>query len=227
MTHTICLLSGERGTGKDTFYTDIINDRVNDKWTIFKDPTNPLIDINDILRLTHKANFIQRNLAANLKYTCWNLLFETTCNLDTIDLAKDQQLKNLNYTLTKQAIKLFEVNPRFNLDMTFREFIIEFDRESDPNRWVKSTIDDLDLTDKILWITDHRYPSHYQYIVEKFNLPITFRLFRSQIPLTNVLSERLLDQFKADYLVLSNVNTDFEFKEACSHFPQYQNYVRV
>lgn len=107
-------------------------------------------------------------------------------------------------------------------------------RLKDEDYWVNRVIEGMKETNGHVVITDWRYPNEYNKICAVFpDTPVTtIRLFRSSVPIPDkhISSERSLDDFMTDILLLSDSGSssyENEFQEACKIFPQYKNYVTI
>lgn len=81
-------------------------------------------------------------------------------------------------------------------------------------------------SDHIYDITDFRFPEELEVMkMKKFNV-VTTRVFRSsvKVPDINDVTERSLDNFTTDYLVIPE---EEDIGEALRMFPQYEGFIRV
>jgi len=113
---------------------------------------------------------------------------------------------------------------------TYRDLLIEHaavKRADNPDYWIIQAADWEDVKGNIM-ITDWRYENELSYLKRIQNINVTtIRVFRSEVsvPPFNVISEHQLDGVFTDYLLVPHENTDEEFNQAKSVFPQYRNYI--
>lgn len=203
--NTILLISGGRGHGKDTFYNDLLCN--NRRWIIYTE--NEIFDIKSL------KNIQRLSFAKLLKESVWFDLTNNQLDEKIIDKYKNIKLIDLP-NIKKDEYSNF-------LQMSFREYIIKIAMEKraiDKDYWVKSAMKN--YKNGNLAITDFRFENEYEYIKKNYDVNVlTIRVYRSNIQLSDDISESSLNNFKTDYLVLSK---DEDFIDFISKFNQYKNY---
>lgn len=115
---------------------------------------------------------------------------------------------------------------------TLRDHYIEHAaemRKINPDHWVEKLIlkNSKDVVDnKVLIITDFRYPNELERMKNEFSKVVTIRVFNSKltVPDASIISEHQLDDISTDFLL---VRTPEDFDKAVVIFPQYKNYVQL
>ena len=186
------LLCGFRGTGKDTFYNNLIEGKLN----------NYVFYSQQDKKLTLKSNYTRVAFADNVKKEV-NILYNTKYNI--------------NSSINKDSI-IYE-------NVTYRDLLIKhalFRKEKDINYWVKHACNWKKCQN--IMITDFRFPHEHDYIISHGYKPLTIRLFRSEVIIPTHESERALDDFTTDFLVLPRQNHSHEYNKVISIFPQYKSF---
>jgi len=92
---------------------------------------------------------------------------------------------------------------------TYRDLLIAHaknKKKEDINYWVKKSYDWKKRNN--VMITDFRFLHEYDYLVKLGHEPVTIRLFRSEVTVPTDISERSLDNFLTDFLVVPLLNHD-------------------
>lgn len=193
MRRSVILLSGFKRTGKDTFYNQIqgnLNEKYN--WHIYANRKNTN-NSQFIELLQNKSNFVRFGFADELK--------KEVCNHYNINEINEYNKDTYSNIYSR----------------TYRELLIDYaakKREQNVNYWCSIVSNKITRFIKYgfnnFMITDFRYPNEYQYISEnnKINTDdiFTVRLFRDYIDIPNIsdLSERSLDDFNFDYILVDH-----------------------
>ena len=204
------LLSGYRGSGKDSFYYYLKKNSPYN-FTVLKSPDfneSNIIDISKCIRI---------GLADEVKTLVHEELGIKIDNLQLLDLAKNH----------------LQFYDKISGDyLPLRHFYIKTGMEMraiDPDFWCKKGLEKLikkfpDSEEVInVFITDYRFPNEKAYF-EKFGKVITYRVFNPYINGLNTVgveSEHSLDNEITDYLVLRKME---DFQDSLTIFPFYEKY---
>lgn len=218
---TVILITGYRGTGKDTF-VDFLEKKVNGslRFVLFSEVVN-----------------LKKSFASDYDYEVYHTPF---CkneiineNLELFDklINKNLHINRLSFAKNvkdKCVIRWKDILPEIvdinniknetipNTTNTYRDLLIleaMIPRHTDSQVWVKKVVDQL-KENCINIITDFRFLSEYEYLN---NLPdvkvITARIFRKNILIKDISSETELDQFKTDLVILTDNTLMNDFKQ--------------
>lgn len=220
------LLSGYRGSGKDSFYYSI-SQNLELEFTILKDPSKTLknnIFTDSYVCDTHKFSKSTRiGLADEVKTLVHEELGIKMTNTSLVDLAKN----HLHFydKISGEYVPLRNFYIKTGMTM----------RAIDPDFWCKKGLEQLlkkfpegiDSEEIInVFITDYRFPNEKTYF-EKYGKVITYRIFSASVNGSNTIgeeSEHSLDNEIMDYLVLRSLN---DFEDAKKIFPYYENYTGI
>lgn len=209
------LVSGYKGSGKDTFYTFLKEQNFFDGkvFYIYGNPHNP--DIKDYYTLLHSIKNPAR------------VALSDPVKQETNSLLKIRLLHPKLAELAKEHLLLFDQHRQDY--RTLRSYYVEYAtqmRRRDQDYWCKKLHSELRYIDtEDIVITDWRFPNEKKYFEKHFSC-LTYRVFRSEAIDRDLgdESEHSLDTEVADYLVLSNP-ADFAIAKAL--LPQYKDYVRI
>lgn len=217
------LLSGYRGSGKDSFYYSI-SQNLELEFTVLKDPSKVLknnIFEDSYICDIHKVSKSPRiGLADEVKTLVHEELGIKMTNYKLVDLAKN----HLHFydKISGEYVPLRNFYIKTGMAM----------RAIDPDFWCKKAMEALlkKFPDKInsseiinVFVTDYRFPNEKAYF-EKYGNVITYRVFSGFVNGLNTLgeeSEHSLDNEVMDYLVLRSLK---DFGDAIHIFPYYSNY---
>jgi hypothetical protein len=214
----LLLLSGFRGSGKDTFFRDLQRGDL-ERWQLYKHPARELDS------KWQSSVPIRRGLADAIK--------------EEVHADLRRQYPHLSHLLTEENKDL----PLFPYERglcSLRDLYIARGVEKkrdDIDYWcrcVRNSVSFVPHCNVVLTITDWRFPHEYDYFLSpesgSSTLPITtVRVFREAVPVpgTDIESERSLDSFTADYLAVPREEHVREKRAACSLFPQYSSFVAM
>ena len=229
------LLSGYRGSGKDSFYYYLQKNSPYN-FTILKsdDSKDTVPFYNDKNSLESKIPETKRSLESKIPETASlrvgladevkTLVHEELGikidNLELLDLAKNYLQFYDNISGKYFPLRHFYIKTGMEM------------RTIDPDFWCKKGLEQLikkypnGLTSEEvinIFITDYRFPNEKAYF-EKFGKVITYRIFSPYVNGLNTVgieSEHSLDNEVTDYLVLRNLE---DFSDAVSIFPFYKKY---
>lgn len=218
------LLCGYRGTGKDTFYTNLCTSgNIHDQYAFYSaaDMARPVDPVK---------NFLYAIAPQALNQPQYQ-------RVAFADALKVEIMKR--YNIPAEPMGLEEKNKiqfknENNKDVSFRDLCIHWAlvrRSEDPDYWAKKALEPLKGSTKVVF-TDWRFLNEYSVVKEKYPQVITARIFRSgvEIPNESIKSEHELDDFTTDILILpKNVNSTLaevnaSLEGAIAQFPQYKNF---
>lgn len=167
------MITGYKGTGKDTFYKLAKENKITDETYEVHGCTKE--EFREIIEnINNRVSF-----ADNVKMLASNRWKDVLSINSFTEENKDKKIRNTNYTI--RDLYILEAAMYANVDPLF---------------WVKNVyIEKNDI------ITDFRYPKEYNYLSEKYKVT-TIRIFRKEIICTNDLIENLLDDFRTDIVLL-------------------------
>jgi hypothetical protein len=229
------LLSGYRGSGKDSFYfylqknspwkfTILKYDNSKDNVPFYNETISLESKIPETASLESKIPETKRSLRIGLADEVKTLVHEELGikidNLQLLDLAKNYLQFYDNISGKYFPLRHFYIKTGMAM------------RSIDPDFWCKKGLEQLIKkypngvkSEEVInvFITDYRFPNEKAYF-EKFGKVITYRIFSPYVNGLNTLdieSEHSLDNEITDYLVLRNPE---DFSDAIDIFPFYKKY---
>ena len=208
------LISGYRGSGKDSFYKNIIGQ--NDyKYFVFKNPESEYVVLEDYEIITQigLADAVKKLVNEELKIkfdleACPHLELQAKNHLYFYDHSLNDYVPLRHYYIQKGMAM----------------------RDIDPDFWCIKTLEHLkekyvnhETTNIHVFITDYRFYNEKEFF-EKHGKVITYRIFRKEADNNDksIISEHSLDECITDYLVLSDYN---DLPHVRRKFSQYNNHI--
>lgn len=217
------LLSGYRGSGKDSFYYSI-SQNLELEFTILKDPSKTLknnIFTDSYVCDIHKVSKSPRiGLADEVKTLVHEELGIKMTNTSLVDLAKNHL--HFYHKISGEYVPLR--NFYIKTGMTMRAIDSDFWCKKGLEQLLKKFPEGIDSEEIInVFITDYRFPNEKAYF-SKYGKVITYRVFSAFVNGSNTIgeeSEHSLDNEVMDYLVLRKLE---DFEDAKKIFTYYENY---
>ena len=210
----ICLITGYKGSGKDTLYKSYVNNDTRIKWAVYQNQWKQVSFPN--------INAKRLAFADEVKKLVYQKLVE--------EGILNKEVNPLDDSLKEKVLKTGK---------TFRDYCIElsmgttFGRSMDKDVWVKKVyqemLDDVS-TGNAFVITDWRFQNEKEFLLYKNNVSLTtVRVFRRCVPIPSIddKTEHDLDRLRTDFLVLPGEDTESEYEAATKIFPQYLGYKRL
>lgn len=215
------LLSGFKGTGKDTLYSNINADLKTLGYKCYKAPENKTTwdqvvkSVKPSKRLSF-ADPLKIDIAKKI------IAIRPDLTLGILEANKDKAIKDIMVSDSK--VKLGHKSQCNNClkELSFRDHLIEhayIKRLEDHDYWCKRSIQGQDNKSSIV-VTDFRYPNEYIFMSRLYKT-YTVWIFRKsvEIPSQVIHSEWALHNEQMDYLI-----TD-DFEGAIKLRPQYKDYI--
>lgn len=199
--NVIRMISGYRGTGKDTICQHLNTGKGEYKWVVYHSSNREIKPF--------RGPGIRIAFADELKK----------------EVVAEQNLPS-TFNLEKDKEMLLPSGKTFRQHCIEKGCAM---RAKDPSHWVRLGFRNCEFSHATITISDWRYIiGEYNYAISMGEV-ITFRVFRKDVPIPPIVNptddpEHSLDHFMADYLILPKKNQEEEFKAAIKIFPQYQNY---
>lgn len=199
----IIMICGYRGHGKNTL-SENIQGKNNYTYSCY-DMTDST-DVKIIDTATDKDSIFSHN--PDLIY---NEIAFARCLKEEVaeilNITIEYLEENKNNCIDPALYEFKEVQPE-GLQPTIRDVLIDIAairRAADIDYYVKMAYNKYYNPEAVNIITDFRYPNEYEYLNKLANL-YTLRIhrFNINVPNSTIISERSLDQFTSDYIVLSN-----------------------
>lgn len=231
MTKSILMICGYKGSGKDTFYQQLLLEIHDEPMTyqyiplISPDLVEPKKEVfSNIVRVAF-ADILKQEVLdiyqIPKEYSSDELKDKPIPNFQVSE-ELEHKMKNMNE---------MKLEPPF----TFRDFCLyqaKIRRDEDPCYWVKQAYPKIceSPENTLCVITDFRYPNEYEYL-KSFpeNNILTIRIFRSEVPIPGVelKSEHALDDFSTDIIVMSCSEDTYarETVALLKTFPQYSKHI--
>lgn len=170
---TIYMITGYKGTGKDTFYKLVKEKKITDEtYEVYGCTKEEFHEI--IKKINNRVSFADK--VKILTKERWKDVLSTDCFTEN---NKDKKIGGINYTI--RDLYILEAAMHANIDQLY---------------WVKNvSLQENDI------ITDFRYPKEYNCLSEKYKI-VTIRIFRKDIICKDDPIENLLDEFKTDIVLL-------------------------
>jgi hypothetical protein len=241
------LLSGYRGSGKDSFYYYLQKNSPYN-FTILKsdDSTDTVPFYNETISLESKIPETKNSLESKIPETKRSLESKIPETKRSLRVGLADEVKTLVHEelgikidnlqlldLAKNYLQFYDnISGKY---FPLRHFYIKTGmnmRTIDPDFWCKKGLEKIykSFPDGVkseevinVFITDYRFPNEKAYF-EKFGKVITYRIFSPYVNGLNTIgveSEHSLDNEVTDYLVLRNPE---DFSDAISIFPFYKKY---
>ena len=198
----LTLITGFSGSGKTTL-PKLFNGQLYWNYLIFSDPKRNLkLNMHPVTPLSI-AKEIRREV------------------MQDISFEKDLE-NNERYEYLKDTVVL-------GTNMTYRDILemhAEMKIQVDPYHFIRNVFENQkNYPFSNIMITDWRYPKEYDFCQRGLRLePRTIRIFRRNTKLSPHKSEKALDNYLTDFLLIPMKGFKQEFKEAVKMFPQYADY---
>lgn len=231
------LLSGFKGTGKDTLYNKLSSKKVTSTGTCknhteykcYKSPENK-VEWSSLIKNVFPAKRL--SFADPLKADASKNVMKIRPDLtpSILEANKNKSLKDIpvissagkKYSKDCKDTKNNKCDKCFQ-ELSYRDHLIEeaySKRREDIDYWCKRALQDIKHYHGNVVVTDYRYPNEKDFMQKIYQVR-TVWIYRSgvEIPHPNILSEWELHSEKMDYLL-----TD-DFEAAVKLRPQYKDYI--